>query len=426
MTSHAATASTPLPAASSSAPAAGTALIVGLVGIAVTAVGLFFSGASVVATSWLVGIAFWTAMALGMLMMVMIHHIFDAAWGIVIRRQWEHGLAAFKWLAVLFLPLILASLFYRSDVVWPWMNPDHALPLHPGKVVGTDVLYQKKSGLLNVRTFIIAYVVCFALWMWLSARLRKASFTQDTDGDARWTLKNRWTSGLGIPIGGLTLTLAAIVWVKSLEYHWFSTMYGVWYFANCARGALSLGVVIMVWLYRRGDYKGVLNTNHLHSIGQLMLAFTIFWAYVTFAQYFLIWNANVPEETFWYNIRELNQDGSTNQWWWVGMVLLFGHFVLPFCALLSYRYKVTQHIIRRIAVFILVIIFIDMCYNVLPALKDANGDPQPFFASSLLWSITATIGIGGVCVWSYLRSFATAKLIPTRDPRITESLTHHE
>lgn len=426
MSSHAATASTAFPAESSSAPAAGTALIVGLIGIAVTAVGLFVNDPSVVAMSWLVGVMFWTAMAIGMLMMVLIHHIFDASWSVVIRRQWEHGLAAFKWLALLFLPLILASLWYKPDLLWAWMNPQHALPLHPGETVGHDQLYLKKSSLLNTKTFVVGYLLCFGLWMWLSYRLRKASFTQDVDGDARWTLKNRWTAGIGIPIGALTLTFAAIVWMKSLEYHWFSTMYGVWFFANCARGALCLGVIIMVWLYRRGPYKGVLNTNHFHSIGQLMLAFTVFWAYVTFAQYFLIWNANVPEETFWYNIRELNLNGVTNQWWYVGLILVFGHFLLPFCLLLSYRFKVTHHIIRRIALCILATIFIDICYNILPALKDAQGNPVPFLSMSLLWSITATIGVGGVCIWAYLRSFPTAKLIPIRDPRILESLTHHE
>jgi hypothetical protein len=147
---------------------------------------------------------------------------------------------------------------------------------------------------------------------------------------------------------------------------------------------------------------------------------------VTFAQYFLIWNANVPEETFWYNIRELNQDGTTNQWWYVGLVLLFGHFVLPFCWLLSYRYKVTPHIIRRISIFILLTIFVDICYNVMPAIKDVHGDPEPFFSLSLIWVITSVIGVGGVCVWSYLKSFPTAKLIPIRDPRINECLTHHE
>jgi hypothetical protein len=307
------------------------------------------------------------------------------------------------------------------------MNPEHVS--HGGHPVGHDPLWVKKSGFLNVNAFMIGTVVFFMLWMWLSARLRKASFTQDADGDVRWTRMNRVTAAFGIPIAALTLTAAAIYWVKSLEYHWFSTMYGVWFFANCVRGALCMGVVIMVWLWNRGDYKGILNTNHFHSIGQLMLAFTVFWAYVTFSQYFLIWNANVPEETFWYNLRELNQDGTTNQWWYIGLVILFGHFVLPFCALLSYRFKVTKHIIRRIAFWILTIILVDICYNILPALKDEHGDPLPLFSTHsfhLIWVITSVAGVGGICVWAYLRSFPTAKLIPIRDPRIGESLTHHE
>ena len=423
MSSHAATAPAALPA-ESAAPVAGKALVIGLIGTALTAVGIFVSGAPAVALSWLVGVTYWTAIAIGMLLMVLIHHIFDASWSVVIRRQWEHGLAAFKWLFVLFLPLIFASLFYQKDLIWPWMNPEHIV--HGGHAVGHDPLYLKKSGFLNVNAFMIGTTVFFLLWMWLSARLRKASFTQDTDGDVRWTIMNRKTAAFGIAIAAITLTAAAIYWVKSLEYHWFSTMYGVWFFANCARGALCMGVVIMVWLWNRGDYKGVLNNNHFHSIGQLMLAFTVFWAYVTFSQYFLIWNANVPEETFWYNLRELNHDGSTNQWWYVGLVILFGHFVIPFCALLSYRFKITKHIIRRIAIWVLSVILIDICYNILPALKNEHGDPLPFLSLNLVWVLTSVAGVGGICVWAYLRSFPTTKLIPIRDPRIGESLTHHE
>lgn len=421
MSTHAVPAPAALPS-DSTASTASKALIVGGVGIALTALGLFW-GAQRVAYSWLVGVTFWTAIVIGMLMMVLIHHIFDASWSVVIRRQWEHGLAAFKWLGLLFLPLVIAS-FFNRDLIWPWMNLAH--PLHGGHEVGHDPLYLKKAALLNFNVFVITTALCFVLWIWVSARLRQASFAQDADGDIRWTYKNRVTAAMGLPIGALTLTAAAILWVKSLEYHWFSTMYGVWFFSNCVRGALSFGVVIMIWLANRGDYEGILNKNHLHSIGQLMLAFTVFWAYVTFSQYFLIWNANVPEETFWYNLRELNQDGTTNQWWYVGLVILFGHFVVPFCALLSYRFKVTYPIIRRIAVWILAIILIDMCYNILPAVKDAHGDPEAFLSLNLIWVLTSVVGVGGVCVWAYLRSFATTKLIPIRDPRIDECLTHHE
>jgi hypothetical protein len=424
MSTQAASATAASPADSSHSSSGGRALVIGAIGLALTAIGAAITpDRHGVVMSYLVGITFWVAITIGALMLVLIHHIFDASWSVVIRRQYEHWLTAFKWLFVLFLPLLVLA-WMKPGYVWPWMDLSHVL--HGHGTVGQDVLYTKKASFLNLNMFTGMTLAFFAGWVWLSARLRKASFTQDSDGDVKWTYMNRKTAAFGLPIGALSLTFAAIYWVKSLEYHWFSTMYGVWFFANCVRGALCIGVLIMVWLYNRGDYKGVLNNNHLHSIGQLMLAFTIFWAYVTFSQYFLIWNANVPEETFWYNIRELNHDGSTNQWWYIGLVILFGHFFVPFFALLSYRFKVTKPIIRRIAIWNLTIILIDMCYNILPALKDEHGDPQGFASINLLWVLTSVVGVGGVAVWAYLKSFPTARLIPIRDPRISECLTHHE
>jgi len=404
---------------------AGKALGVGLAGLAVSALGVFVSGAPIAATSYLVGFSYWTAIAIGMFMLVMIHHIVDASWSTVIRRQFEHGLAAFKWLFVLFLPLLATAFIGHGDIVWPWMNLEHVM--HHG-TVGEDVLYVKKSGFLNRGMFVGAALIFFAIWVGWSALLRNASFAQDKDGDAKWTVRNRKLSAGGIPLGALTLTFAAIFWMKSLEYHWFSTMYGVWFFANCVRGALAFGVFIMVWLTARGDYRGILNKNHWHCIGTLGHAFVIFWAYVTFSQYFLIWNANVPEETFWYNLREIHADGTPSQWKWVGMLILFGHFVVPFLYLLSFRLKSTARGLLRINVWIAAIILVDLCYNIMPALKDDHGDPLPFLSLNLVWVLASVAGVGGICVWAYLRSLATAdaKLIPIRDPRIQESLTFHE
>src|SRR5688572_14817455 len=193
MSSHAVTAPAALPA-DTAAPAAGKALVVGFIGIALTAVGLLVSGAPIVAMSWLVGVTFWTAIAIGMLMLILIHHIFDASWSTVIRRQFEHGLSAFKWLGLLFLPLVLASFFYQRDLVWPWLNLDHVL--HGGHTVGHDPLYLKKSSFLSPGMFIGATAGFFLIWVWLSARLRSASFTQDADGDIRWTFKNRVTAAI--------------------------------------------------------------------------------------------------------------------------------------------------------------------------------------------------------------------------------------
>lgn len=397
---------------------AGKFLMAGLAGLAITVGGLFVAEPHGVALSYLVGISYWTAVAIGMLLLVLIHHIVDAGWSTVIRRQFEHGLSAFKWLFILFVPL-LVSVWLKPGFVWPWMDLTHQL--HGGHgTVGADILYQKKASFLNPRMFTGMTLAFFAGWIWLSARLRKASFAQDADGEAKWTYMNRKTAAFGLPITALALSFAAIYWMKSLEYHWFSTMYGVWFFANCMRAAMAMGVVITWWLYTRGDYKGIFNTNQLHCLVAFAYAFVVFWAYITFSQYFLIWNANIPEETFWYNIRE------HGDWLWVGLFLLFGHFFVPFLAWLSYHRKSTLKPALVISIWVAIVILVDICYNVLPALKDAQDDPLPFFSLNLLWVLSSVIGIGGICVWSYLKSFATTRIIPIRDPRIVESLTHHE
>ncbi len=402
----------------STASLANKFLGVGVAGLAVTALGLVAGDAHGVALSYVVGITYWTAVVIGMLMLIMIHHIVDAGWSTVIRRQYEHGLSAFKWLFILFIPLLI-SVWLKPGFVWPWMDLSHAL--HGGHgTVGEDILYQKKASFLNRDMFTGMTLAFFAGWIWLSSRLRKASFMQDSDGSAKWTYMNRKTAAFGIPINALALSFAAIYWMKSLEYHWFSTMYGVWFFANCMRAAMAFGVVITWWLYTRGDYKGILNTNQLHCLVAFAYAFVVFWAYVTFSQYFLIWNANVPEETFWYNIRE------HGDWLWVGLFLLFGHFFVPFLSWLSYRRKSTLKPALVISIWVAFVILVDICYNVLPALRDSHDDPLPFLSLNLLWVLSSVIGVGGICVWSYLKSFATTKLIPIRDPRIVESLTHHE
>ena len=410
-----------VPAAVATSPASksGLALGVGLAGLALTVVGFFVSDSRSVALSYLVAVGYWTLIVVGMLMLVLIHHIFDASWGIVIRRQFEHALAALKWLFLLFLPLLVVSAWLKPGLVWLWMNP-HALLPGTHETVGEDVLYLKKSGYLNIGFFALRVVLYFGVWLWLAYVMRRNSFRQDADGDPKWTFSSRFWSGAGIPLGGLAITYGFIDWFKSLEYHRFSTIYGVYCFATGMRGALAVGVLLMVWLYRRGDYRGILNNNHLHSIGQLMLTFTVFWAYIAFAQYFLIWNANVPEETFYFNLREYGD------WWWVGMSVLFLYFAFPFCYLLSYRYKLDHRRAAFISGWILVMLFVDVCFNTLPAMRDAAGHPRPFFTPLMIRHATALVGVGGICVWAYLRSFPTTKLIPIRDPRIVECLTHHE
>lgn len=414
------------PAPAIPAPAAPAAsrttlpLLVGLAAAGITWAGFFVTDPTKIALSWLSALVFWTGIAIGMLLLIMIHHIFDAGWSTVLRRQLEHGVAAFKWLAVLFLPLLLLSWFYKPGVLWKWMDPAYDLAAIGGVgTVGEDLLWAKKAGYLDRTFFTIRWVLYFGSWIVLAAIFRRNSFSQDADGDPKWTLSSRkWAAG-GLFVAALTLTFAAIDWVKSLEYHWFSTIYGVWYFANSVRAALSILVIIMVVGIAYGPLKGLVQRAHFYDVGKLIHAFTIFWAYISFSQYFLIWNANIPEETFWYNLREVGN------WWHIGMLLLFGHFFVPFIYLLFYKNKVMPQRLAAIAVWIATVCLIDVWFNVLPFKKDAFGNPLPF-GTTVVWDVLAVVAVGGVCVWAYLKSFGTAKLIPIRDPRIAESLQHRE
>ena len=413
-------------AATSPSAAANKALALGVAGLLATAAGLAVSEGKAVAFSYLTAIVFWIGIALGALFLVMIHHVFDSGWSTVLRRQYENWLACLPWLALLFVPLV-ASAYFAPGLIWKWTNPAFDLAAVGGHgTVGQDVLWVKKSGLLNTTTLLLASIVGFGGWSLLANRFRSHSFTQDADGDISHTHASRFWTAVGLPFTAISMTLCIILWVKALDYHWYSTMYGVWFFAGCVRGALSLGVILSAWLWFRGDYKGILNNNHMHSLGMMMFAFTVFWAYITFSQYFLIYMANVPEETFWYSLREISTDGHFNTWGYVGMFLLFGHFLLPFLVLIQYPVKLSKVWLPRVGAFIGFVFLVDIIYNVMPSLKKVTGEAHPFTSINLLWIATAVIGIGGVCVWAYLNSFAKTKLIPICDPRIVESLTHHE
>jgi hypothetical protein len=391
------------------------ALVVGIAGILVAVAGFLFYSPYRVSMSGLIAVIFWLSIALGMLFMVMLHHIFDAGWSTVIRRPLEHGLAALPWLGLLLLPLVLLSLFYDGGgFIWKWMASDRG-------PVADDVLYHAKSPYLNNPFFVLRFVLYFAIWIGLAWAFRHASFSQDRDGDPKWTTMNRKMAAAGLILGALTVSFAAMDWIKSLDYHWFSTMFGVWYFAGSMRGAFAVTVIMCVLLVKYGPFQGLFKQTHLYEIGRMMLAFTIFWAYISFSQYFLILNANIPEETFFYVVRE------QGNWWNVGLVLIFANFFVPFIFLLFYANKISTVSMVGISCWILLFHLVDIYYNILPSKLD-NWIPVynfPVFDVALLWDLAALVGVGGICVWAALRSFSSQRIIPIRDPRILESVHHH-
>lgn len=410
----------------------GIALVVGLIGIAIAAIGLFqgwTNGETRPFMSWLIGMGFWLSIAIGMTFLTLIWYVFHARWPVIIRRQCEHGMAAFPYLLVLFFPLLAVVLYNENPgLIWKWMSGFNALPGHG--TVAEDAIYLWKQPYLNINFFVIRVFAVFGVFIAITTLLRKWSFDTDKTGDINNTHKARILSSVGLFLCAVAMTLGAIDWFMSLEYHWFSTMYGVWFFAACIRAALATLVIVTVILAAKGYLKGILKQAHRYDLACMMLAFTIFWAYISFSQYFLIYNANIPEETFWFNLREMNFDGTTNSWWWVSMGLIFGHFLTPFLLLLWYKTKVVVWRTVGVSIWILAFHILDLYWNIVPGkLVDPESHGAGFLVrqfSITPYDIASIVGIGGICVFAFCRSMKKAEPIPVRDPNIALSINYSE
>ena len=211
----------------------------------------------------------------------------------------------------------------------------------------------------------------------------------------------------GIPVMGICITFAGVDWLMALDHHWFSTMWGVYLFAGAAGSSMSLLVLIVTALKKRG-YLKMVNQEHYHVMGKYMLAFTIFWAYIGFDQYMLIWYANIPEETSYFLLR------NTGSWWYFSTALVVCRFFLPFPVLLFQATKKTN-LINFTAVWILLMQVLDLYVVVLPILHRTGFSPSFF-------DLFAFIGIGGLLGWLFLKNLGSSYLFPTRDPRLLASL----
>ena len=200
------------------------------------------------------------------------------------------------------------------------------------------------------------------MWWFFSNRLRHWSLQQDKTGAAALHAPDAVLFRLGIVLFALTLTLAAIMWIKGLMYEWASTMYGVWYFAASVWVTLATVYVITMILQRTTALRDLVQDKTYYMIGSLLFAFTVFWAYISFAQYFIIWNANMPEETFWYVLRE------TGTWWFTGaIIIIFGHFFIPFLALLRIDVKLKLAAMLPICAWAWLMHLVDLEFQIMPS-----------------------------------------------------------
>ena len=375
---------------------AGLSLIVGAIGFA--AVVLSVIGAFVdpleFSFSWLFAFGFFFTLCAGCFFWTIVHHAVDAEWSVVVRRQLENISSLMVVLAILFIPVLLLRHY-----LYQWMN----VPL------GEDVPLDLKRGYLNPGFFFGRTVFYFAFFIIAALLLRRYSVGQDRNGNPGFTIAMRKVAFVSLPLFALSLTFAGCDWLMSLNYTWFSTMWGVYLFAGAAGSSMSLLVLVITWLRSQGYLQNVVTLEHYHIMGKWMLAFVVFWAYIGFSQYMLIWYANIPEETQYFLAR------NTRSWWALSSLLVIGRFFIAFPILLLRSIKKVPRQLCWMAAWILCMQMLDIYIIVLPALHGTG-------VHLSIWHFVSLIAIGAILIFCYLRIVGRTSLFPVRDPRLVESL----
>ncbi len=345
--------------------------------------------------SWLVSFLFFLSLALGALFFVLIQYATQGGWGIVLRRIGETIFAMLPVMAVLFLPVLLGL----RDL-YSWTAPGAA---------EQDALLSWKAPYLNVPFFLIRAALYFGLWSFIAVLYYRGSRGQDVTGDPGVSARLRRLAGPAIIILALTQTFASIDWIMSLTPHWYSTMFGVYFFAGSFVGFIALLSVVVVAMRGVGLLDTVISAEHLHDIGKFLFAFTMFWAYIGFSQFFLIWYANLPEETIWYQARI---EGS---WLTVSLFLMAGHFGVPFFYLMGRAVKRRGSTLAIGGAWLLAMHFLDLYWLVMPTLHPEGLRPS-------LLDAAAFVTVGGCVVAAASWLMRRQALVPLRDPRLAESL----
>jgi hypothetical protein len=371
-----------------------------VIGVVVAGGGILISGGGVkqFGFSWLLAFMFALSLCVGGWFLVMMHHLFDASWSVATRRMCEHlACLLCPAMLILFLPIAITA-----KSIFPWMSELD----HPNEAL------KSKYPLFTMPGFYAVAIFCFAIWFLYSNRLRFWSLRQDETGAAECTHKMRFLAGSGIIFFAITVTLAAIMWMKGLMDDWYSTMYAVTYFAGSIWVTLPTLYFITLLMQRSGPLKALVTENTYYMIGTLFFAFTVFWAYVNFAQYFIVWNANMPDETFWYVLREKGSWDAVGKY-----VIIFGHFFIPFLMLLRIDFKLKLNVMFSLMVWAWLMHFVDLEFQIMPALHTDG---------ILTWGLIADIGcvliFVGVLAKVFIASVARHPAYPLKDPRLAEAL----
>jgi hypothetical protein len=364
-------------------------LLVGLAGVLLSIVG-FLLDRDQFLRSYLFAYLYWMGMTLGCLGILLLHHTVGGKWGGVIRRFCEAGARTLPLMAVLIIPILLAM-----TTLYIWARPEAA----------QDANIRTKAAYLNVPFFVARTIFYFGVWILYSRLLTKWSIEQDRTGDRRLIGRMRAVSAPGLVVFVMTATFAFVDWIMSLEPHWYSTIYGAMFLVGQVLEAFALVIALLVVLAKFPPFEEHVTPQHLHDLGNLMFAFTVLWAYLSFSQYLIIWAGNLPDEIPWY-LRRLSQGWSA-----VAVFLIVFHFCVPFLLLLQRDVKRSPNLLFGVCLCMLVVRLVDVYWVVEPAFYEQR--------LQLHWTDFVTpFAVGGLWLAAFFRQLRAHPLLPVNDPSV--------
>jgi len=404
---------------------AGKSLGMGLLGLgvllALAGFGIGFSGAlgttlAHALGAYLVGTMAVLAVCIGATIFLMIFHLVNAGWTATLRRQFENIMSFLPFAWLMLLPLLILEIA-NDGVLFRWMHADFA----------GDYLLQKKSTYFFFPAgsdsnafpafFVIRYLAYGAFWFYVTSKLLKWSGEQDRTGSAEPSSKARFMCAWALPLMALSTAFVAFDFLMTLDFKFFSTMWGVYYFAGAAFASIATVSLICNFLLRKGKMRGLVTTEHFHDLGKLQFSFTVFWAYIAFSQYFLIWYANIPEETSFFLHRK------EHGWKALGIFLIVGHFVAPFLIILSRHVKKNLGLMLVMSVWCLLAHIMDMFWIVRPMVYAGDAGPGPG-AQGVVLDVVAILGCVLIFAGYLVQKVAGGQLVAVFDPFMHEGLEH--
>jgi hypothetical protein len=346
--------------------------------------------------SYYVAFCFYLSLSLGALFFVLLHHLANAKWSVVVRRVAETLAANLALMALLLIPVIVSAGGLPASV--------HAA--HAGE------LASGKAAFLSRNFMLIRLAIYFTIWIGLALTFWSRSVKQDENASAALSARSHWWSGVGMVLFGFSIAFGGVDLLMALDPHWHSTIFGVYFFSGSTLGFLALLPLAVMALQVAGRLRHCVTPEHFHDMGKLLFAFVFFWTYIAFSQYMLIWYGNLPEETAWYALRASPTAGTWNV---VSLALLFGHWMIPFVALLSREMKRRRVTLAFWCVWLLIAHYFDLYWIVWP---QWSAESVPFGFSD----IACVLGMGGIYLGGALALSARRAVLPINDPHLGESL----